>query len=176
MVLEAKRNSFYFKLPNTRCWICGSNSDLTREHKIKRTQTENFFTNGGMVVHHGSFERKLAQGPKSSALKFTTKICNNCNSSTTQNADFAFEQFINALKNSWSEDYNVEQTGRTPMFGEYTAPDTELARYFSKFVSQKMSRLGCAKKIKALEAYEYATIVDHSTNAFNRVIESKSIG
>ena len=77
------------------CCICGSPNDLTGEHKIKASVLRNIFGSDKMVI--GNFDDgqspRPAQGPKSKAFHFNSRICAPCNGTHTQSADREFSKF-----------------------------------------------------------------------------------
>lgn len=82
------------------CWICGAADAATREHRIKAsdlkrqfgapTQNRPFYFNA--VARPGMpAQRNYPVGSlKSNALKYTHRICQNCNSARTQSHDYAW--------------------------------------------------------------------------------------
>src|SRR5579863_3442837 len=85
-----------------RCWICGSPTAFSREHKIKATDLRRHFGKGELRVgsiDDGFSSGRIAQGIKSDHLKFNNPICEQCNSSVTQESDRAYDNFISQLEN-----------------------------------------------------------------------------
>jgi hypothetical protein len=125
----------YFLLPTRDiCWICSLCRPLTAEHKYKAGIVRKLYKNHDFPLYVGRPEEKmrLAQGPASKELKFTSSICEQCNTSTTQKADLAFDSFdttnANCGDNQLLIDANVKQ---------YCAEDSalyeiDLFRFFAK--------------------------------------------
>jgi hypothetical protein len=82
---------------------------------------------------------KIAQGAGSDAFKFTTKICNKCNSSTTQDSDLAYTEFIDKLENNGAslQAFNelFEFTDFVPGSPKYLS----IARYFAKLLGNHIA-------------------------------------
>lgn len=82
------------------CWICGSSSGLTHEHKFKASELRRYFPDGAvdLVKGEGFDQRQLVQGPRSPRLKFRSTICEKCNTSVTQPADRSFDLLLASLR------------------------------------------------------------------------------
>lgn len=126
------------------CCLCGSTENLTGEHKIKAAALRDIFGSEKMLIGHfdGTSEPKVAQGPKSKNLHFQSKLCSDCNSTTTQPADRAFDRLHKSVSTRFAIDQNP-----------YTLfPDDELPvgspdylnvfRYFAKLLVCQMVDAG----------------------------------
>ena len=84
-----------------KCWICGNNAD-TKEHLVKASDLRSLFgvpDQKNPVYFHSSKKRNYKVGSlKAKVLKSSTGICNRCNSATTQQHDFAWQQFSENLR------------------------------------------------------------------------------
>ena len=160
------------------CCLCGSAKDLTGEHKIKASLIRKQFSNNKTLLVQGrSSERpKIAQSSKSKVFHFhKARLCKTCNSSRTQDADTAFESFVEerlqAIKNGkalW--DFSV---GRViPATG---ANELNIFRYFSKIICCYLAEVGGPRPI-ALAKFGLFCYFDNR-RLFVRTIESSfSIG
>jgi hypothetical protein len=63
------------------CCLCGSRESLTGEHKIKASALRKIFGKNAMTIGHfdGHSIPRSAQGPKSSAFHFSSRMCSSCN-------------------------------------------------------------------------------------------------
>ena len=76
------------------CCLCGSTSDLTGEHKFKRSILKKEFSGDPMAIGtFGGTGFRHAQGPKSTQLHFASRLCALCNGMRTQPADREFDAF-----------------------------------------------------------------------------------
>ena len=87
-------DAFFVTQKADACCLCGSASDLTGEHKFKRSILKKEFSGEPMAI--GTFGGKgfrHAQGPKSTQLHFDVRLCALCNGTRTQPADREFDAF-----------------------------------------------------------------------------------
>lgn len=120
----------------TRCCLCGEQGALTAEHKFKATQIRSNFPDSDLLsMNNPDWKRpKFIQGSKSNSLKFKKSICSICNSSRTQAADRAFDDYQLATSaNLLSVQAEYEE------IGENVRPVTsdrqrDVFRYFAKLL------------------------------------------
>ena len=135
-------NFSQFRYASDSCWICGSNTDLTREHKVKASDLKRHFPNQQMVVVQAERRPKFAQGPSSASLKFEAKICNLCNSSRTQKADVAYDQFIEFFRHAFATGDTFEQVMSKSIFTVGSVEYLNLFRYFGKLLGNQLADSG----------------------------------
>lgn len=127
-----------------KCWICGSSSELSREHKFKASDIRRQFGREAVVIGHESAslnEKKHAQGANSKHLKYESTICSDCNSSVTQESDRAYDKFINLIEAKGSSEAAIQQTLSDPEFAEKSQLFIPLFRYFAKRVGCHLAEL-----------------------------------
>jgi hypothetical protein len=87
--------------PAPTCWICGSPA-RTREHRSKASDLRSVFgapTQDAPLYFSTDKRRNIKVGSlKSALLKFTTPVCENCNSARTQPYDRAWQWLSEALR------------------------------------------------------------------------------
>ncbi len=87
-------DAFFVTQKADSCCLCGSTSNLTGEHKFKRSILKKEFS--GQLMAIGTFGGtgfRHAQGPKSKQLHFDARLCSLCNGTRTQPADREFDAF-----------------------------------------------------------------------------------
>jgi hypothetical protein len=86
-----------------KCWICG-NEAKTGEHLIKASDIRSYFgsltKDKPVYCHTGVKKRKILQSADSIHVKSGALICNECNSSRTQEHDRAWETLSAYLQNN----------------------------------------------------------------------------
>ena len=130
---------------NGTCWICGSSDRPSREHKFKASDLRRHFGRQEMIVHrHGDdiSVARLAQGLKSSHLKFSSTICENCNSSVTQESDRAYEALISYIETCGAEDDAIAKAFSDPEFSKESNLYIPLFRYFAKLIGCHLADVG----------------------------------
>lgn len=133
--------------PKGVCWICGSRSNPSREHKFKASDLRRHFGEGELRIRAFDDDRaivKKAQGLGSKYLKFESSICEKCNSSVTQESDRAYDQFITQLE---LDDANAQEWFRVfsdPRFceGVELYPALPIFRYFAKILGCQLADIG----------------------------------
>jgi len=137
------------------CSLCGEPGRLTREHKIKASAIREMFGITNLYIGSTGPERrkaKYAQGPKSNNLKFSTRICETCNSERTQPSDREFDK-LNA------EVQNLIAAGIDPM-SVFTNSDRyiesqelylNIFRYFAKLLSCHMAEINAPRPCRLTE-------------------------
>lgn len=83
------------------CWICGKEAD-SKEHIIKKSDITRAYGNGpykgeNALAHIKNGKQQSIQGPNSKKLKYQCSLCHDCNTTTTQPFDFAYDGFVNYL-------------------------------------------------------------------------------
>lgn len=127
-----------------KCWICGSTSELSREHKIKASDIRRQFGREAVVIGHESInldEKKHVQGPNSKHLKYESTICGNCNSYVTQESDRAYDKFISLIEAKGSSEAAIQEVLADPEFAEKSRLFIPLFRYFAKRVGCHLAEL-----------------------------------
>ncbi|MBO9587859.1 hypothetical protein [Devosia sp.] len=118
------------------CCLCGANAVvLTGEHKVKASALKKEFGNRPLYignVEHGPM--RYAQGTKSKAFHFNSKLCADCNSSRTQGADRAFDKFNSNATQLCAEGAPPEFAFMDEAFLEGTPGYVDLFRYFAKIL------------------------------------------
>jgi hypothetical protein len=123
-----------FKQVGHGCWICGSQTNLTREHKYKQSILEKKYGTKDLWVTTEGRRARKAQSANSDLLKFKSPICNECNSSRTQKADKAFDFFINKVNEIGSNGLALSLIWSLPEFKIGSESYVNLFRYFAKFL------------------------------------------
>ncbi len=84
------------------CWICGSHSNLTREHFPKKADTRAAFASAGRLYRTDAGTRnEILQGPGATRLTLGAPICGRCNNELTQPHDKAWDQLRTYLIANW---------------------------------------------------------------------------
>lgn len=135
--------------PNV-CALCGETSNLTGEHKIKASAVKTVFGTESMVI--STFgdpitQYRHAQGAKSKAFHFTSRLCADCNGSRTQGPDREFDNFLSSALDLYNH-------GKDPVF-VFDAPDYEIGsesylnifRYFAKLLCCHLAEVGAPRPI-----------------------------
>lgn len=128
--------------PNShgRCFLCGSESRLSGEHKIKRSLLAEYSSGGPLILHNPEARRpRLAQSPKSRVFHFKSKLCEVCNTARTQLADRAFEQYHHDTLAQIAELGSSLQTESQSGFAE---PSNDVFRYFAKLMCGFLADVG----------------------------------
>ncbi len=92
-----------FAAPNTTppCWICGQPAS-TREHRAKSSDLLSLFgvpsQENPLYFHTDKLRNRRLGSLKSNVLKFRNRICERCNSATTQPHDYAWEYFSKCVR------------------------------------------------------------------------------
>ncbi len=124
----------------TVCWICGSQDKLTHEHKIKASDIRRVFGNQSVKVVADE-QIRVAQGPKSKHLKFKSRICLNCNSAITQDADRAYDTLITALRDAGA-DFNDIEGALNRILIPASSSYLPTFRYFAKLLGCHLADFG----------------------------------
>lgn len=120
---------FSFQSSSNCCWLCGSKSQLTGEHKIKKKDLTRGKKQYPLKLELKGTREEIIQGPNAKLLKFSDALCKKCNSSRSQEMDRAYDKFRDALnENAPHSDPIIKADSQT------ASVDTH--RYFGK-------HLGC---------------------------------
>ena len=83
------------------CWICGEKAD-TGEHRTKASDLRSLFgipTQAKPLYFHTAKRKNVKVATlRAAELKFTSRLCNCCNSARTQPHDFAWQYFSETLR------------------------------------------------------------------------------
>lgn len=124
------------------CSLCGSRSQLTREHKIKASALRSQFGADGVLVgssHQPVTGMRTAQSVGSDHLKFKNRICAQCNSARTQPADLEFDRFLERLLGLGGDPSRVFALER---YARDTPEYLNVFRYFAKLLCCHLSEIG----------------------------------
>ena len=90
---------------------------------------------GKLELHNPQFRRpKIAQSSKSKVFHFASKLCEDCNTSKTQAADIAFEEFhVSLLENLHASELKASECLTQFERGNKKIPD-DVFRYFAKLM------------------------------------------
>jgi hypothetical protein len=123
------------------CLLCGAAGSQTGEHKIKASLLKGEFGSRKTVMA-GKDAPKVLQSPRSKHAHFNAKICRECNSSRTQNADRAFDRLHQGLKKLRAEGRQLTDSNSHP---NYELPPKDIAdsfRYFAKVICCFLAEVG----------------------------------
>lgn len=118
------------------CCLCGAGELLTGEHKIKASALRKIFGKDAMVIGNFDGESILrpAQGPKSRAFHFSSRMCSLCNGSRTQAADHEFDRFHTLVSTFLSEGRESSLVFSLPQYASGSEAYLTVFRYFSKLL------------------------------------------
>ncbi|MHB1217414.1 MAG: hypothetical protein ACYC1L_04340 [Alphaproteobacteria bacterium] len=122
----------FFNFTTKACWICGSPTKPTREHKYKATDLRRRLGSDHMIVVRGK-KWKLAQSDKSNHVKFKSTICEECNTATTQRSDKAYDAFIEEIEKADINDDAVKSAAEKFLIENETLY-LPTFRYFAKLL------------------------------------------
>lgn len=122
--------------PNHCCLCGGSGAKLTGEHKIKASALKKQFGKADLLVGvSGSSEKmKAAQSTNSKHLKFRASLCEDCNSSRTQEPDREFDRFHELALSKLSSNEDPASTFLLPQYDEDSDAYLNVFRYFAKLL------------------------------------------
>ena len=126
---------FWRQYSPNHCCLCGSSDvKLTGEHKIKASALRKQFGKADLLVGvSGSSEKmRAAQSTNSKHLKFEASLCEDCNSSRTQEADLEFDRFHELALSKLSRDEDPASTFDLPQYAEGSDAYLNVFRYFAK--------------------------------------------
>lgn len=119
------------------CCLCGSSgAKLTCEHKIKASALRKQFGTADLLVGvSGSSEKmRAAQSTNSKHLKFEASLCEDCNSSRTQEPDREFDRFHEIALSKLSRNEDPVSTFDLPQYAEGSDGYLNVFRYFAKLL------------------------------------------
>ncbi len=134
-----------------KCCLCGSVENLTGEHKVKRSAIAAEFGAAEMAI--GTFGdgfpgHRRAQGPKSKAFHFQSKLCRPCNGDRTQSADREFDRLhktARTLLDQGEDPANAMSEDRYPI----NSPEhLNVFRYFAKLLCCHLAEVGAPRSIR----------------------------
>lgn len=131
--------------PNGTCWICGSNTALTREHKFKASDLRRHFGIGTLIVRSGGDDTsqwRTAQGVKSRHLKYESTICEACNSFVTQESDHAYDELITEIERTGPNEIEIAKVFSSPKFRRGSKLYIPLFRFFAKQIGCHLRDIG----------------------------------
>ena len=124
------------KIDLKQCVLCGSVEDLTGEHKVKASILK--LEHGNKAAYFFGkddyYQPKIAQSPKSKEFHFDYKICKNCNSARTQNADKAFHDLHVYMRSPEVDDKFKSDSPNCPNLFFSNTDWLNVCRYFAKIM------------------------------------------
>ena len=127
------------------CCLCGSSEELSGEHKIKASLLKSEFEKSDMViskVDDPSSGPRVAQGPRSKELHFSSRLCVPCNSMRTQPADLEFDRFHSVARKLLEDGKNPLQAFESDRYATKSEPYLNVFRYFAKLLSCQIAEVG----------------------------------
>lgn len=126
----------------THCCLCGSDKELSGEHKIKASALRSEFGRQRLVIGRNGGGYRLAQSARSKALHFSAPVCSECNNARTQPADRAFDHFHACVASLISRKADPAGALRDPRFVSGGTFSLDIFRYFAKLLSCHLAELG----------------------------------
>jgi hypothetical protein len=117
--------------------LCGSSDvKLTGEHKIKASALRNQFGKADLLVGVTGSDTKMkaAQSTNSKHLKFKASLCEDCNSSRTQESDLEFDRFHELALSKLVGDEDPASTFDLVHYAEASDGYLNVFRYFAKLL------------------------------------------
>lgn len=133
----------FFEAPY--CSLCGEKGMLTREHKIKRSILSKIFPKEQLhigPVNEPVSEGRIIQSPRSTYLKFNSKICEACNTVRTQSGDRQFDIFISKAIHFYEAGVDPSLIYHSIGLAPGTKEHRDLFRYFAKVLCCFMAEVG----------------------------------
>ena len=129
----------FFSRKENSCWICGSENNLSREHKFKASDLKAVFGNDEMDKFKGDLSidqiPKTLLSPKSRNAKFKASICIECNGALTQPADRSYERFSQNVRDLMARGVEPFEIANESPWRIPTHEDSiNCLRYFAKAV------------------------------------------
>lgn len=126
-----------------RCCLCGSDDELTGEHKVKASTLRSVFSGGPLMI--GSFapgtRPRLAQSPKSQAFHFSARVCALCNSTRSQPADVEFALFDETARQRMAEGLDPDALFDEPQYAEEGERYLNVFRYLAKILACQIAEV-----------------------------------
>lgn len=133
----------------SKCWWCGS-TDLSREHKIKKTDLEllygKVYSKSNLVNHIKYVTEEKGENIQSSSsnrIKFEKNLCKKCNGAKSQVFDMAYQKFIEQYCQNRTQIKNSQIIDLEKVFGSTWKEDyLNVKRYIGKHVGCRMAEVG----------------------------------
>lgn len=130
-----------------KCWLCGAETDLSREHKFKASDLRKEFGTGTMHKF-GNEKIKILQGANSKYAKFGYTLCSNCNGSITQGADQAYDEFLKHIESAINCGKKPHDVIKTPPYSNLSNRQTiNVFRFFAKRIGCHATEVGMPQKL-----------------------------
>jgi hypothetical protein len=118
------------------CWICG-NKATSGEHIIKASDLRLHFKRPSQkapIYYHSSKQRNIPVGSfKSDRFKSKALLCSNCNNSTTQAYDLAWQTFHEFADKNWDQLFPIQIINLGKVFvSEHRKKMLDVHLYFVK--------------------------------------------
>lgn len=124
------------------CCLCGSDQELSGEHKIKASALRSEFGRQKLVIGRDGEGYRLAQSAGSKAFHFSAPVCSECNNSRTQPADLAFDQLHACVTSLISQNADPAGALQDPRFASGGTFSLDIFRYFAKLLCCHLAELG----------------------------------
>lgn len=134
------------------CCLCGSDANLTGEHKVKATVLRADHEERKVLFGAStSSRRKIIQSSKSKGMHFRKKICLACNSEFTQQADLAFDWFHFQLREAIRHGRSFELSRNALVATMGAEKHLNFFRYFAKILCMYWAETGGPRPIQIAE-------------------------
>lgn len=130
-----------------QCCLCGSSDALTGEHKIKASALRAEFGRSSLVIGRRGEGYRAAQSAGSRELHFKAPLCADCNSTRTQPADLAFDQFRDVALGIARRGEDPAKAFHSAKFVEGGELRLDLFRYFAKLLCCHLAELGAPHQL-----------------------------
>lgn len=134
-----------FREPNTSsCVLCGATQDLTGEHKIKASVLRRTFGKEKLAVSSPGTTKppRFAQSTNSKALKFRARLCQPCNTASTQAPDRAFEALHDRVSQIYKRRGNLDGVSPEELLPAGIEGYDDTFRYFAKLLACHLAEMG----------------------------------
>lgn len=136
-------DSFFVAHKADACCLCGSTSNLTGEHKFKRSILKQEFSGEPMAIGtFGGTGFRHAQGPKSTQLHFDSRLCALCNGARTQPADREFDAFHKMVDQLARADQELDLVFSDSRYVIGSQEYLNVFRYFAKILCCHIAEVG----------------------------------
>ncbi len=141
---------FFIENEPETCCLCGAREKLTGEHKLKRSAISAEFGKADMVI--GSFGSessgyRRAQGPKSKAFHFQSKLCASCNGDRTQEADREFDRLHSSARDLLDRGENPADAISATSYVVNSQEYLNVFRYFAKLLCCHLAEVGAPRPV-----------------------------
>lgn len=128
--------------PNT-CCLCDSTSNLSGEHKFKRSVLRQEFGTATMAIgKFGAQGVRYAQGPKSSLFHFSSRLCALCNGDRTQPADREFDRLHELATELVRTGHDPSEAMSNSRYAIGSVAYLNAFRYFAKILCCHIAEVG----------------------------------